>query len=113
MVEVERQFVEHQEAQAQLALMAQTNRDRMVAVIAAEEHKLDEQIDKLSREKELSRKKLVGDLRAGEWLLPWWFDYKEVSAYKEHPLNKASFFLQQIEEINYVGLSELIVTFDG
>ncbi|KAL4219600.1 E3 ubiquitin-protein ligase lrsam1 [Mactra antiquata] len=66
LIEVERRFEEHQAEQAQLALMAQKNRDEMVAIIAVEENKIEEELDKLSRQKEVSQKKLVDDLRRVE-----------------------------------------------
>ncbi|XP_052789874.1 E3 ubiquitin-protein ligase LRSAM1-like isoform X2 [Mya arenaria] len=66
LIEVERSFAEHQEAQAQLALMAQMNHEQMVSMIAEEENRMDQELDKLSREKEDSRKRLVKDLQAVE-----------------------------------------------
>ena len=64
-IELERRFMEHQEEQAQLALMSQMNREQMLGIITAEESKLDEELDKLAHEKERSRQKLVQDLQAG------------------------------------------------
>lgn len=67
MIEVERRFTEHQEEQAQLALMAQRNRDHMMEIIASEENKIGEELDKLSKQKEIREKKLVADLRQGDY----------------------------------------------
>jgi hypothetical protein len=65
LIEVERQFAEHQEEQAQLALMAQKNRDQMIAIIAQEESKMERELDKLSKQKEINQKNLIDDLRKG------------------------------------------------
>lgn len=66
MIEVERRFTEHREEQAQLALMAQRNRDQMLAMIAQEENKMGEELDKLSKQKEQNQKRLLEDLRMVE-----------------------------------------------
>ncbi|XP_060571912.1 E3 ubiquitin-protein ligase LRSAM1-like [Ruditapes philippinarum] len=66
LIEVERQFAEHQEEQAQLALMAQKNRDQMIAIIAQEESKMERELDKLSKQKEINQKNLIDDLRKVE-----------------------------------------------
>lgn len=65
MIEVERKFAEHREEQAQLALMAQRNRDQMLAMIEQEEYKMGAELDKLSKQKEIDQKRLVEDLRKG------------------------------------------------
>ena len=45
--------------------MAQKNRDQMIAIIAQEESKMEEELDKLSRQKEINQKNLIDDLRKG------------------------------------------------
>ncbi|XP_052223149.1 E3 ubiquitin-protein ligase LRSAM1-like isoform X2 [Dreissena polymorpha] len=66
LIEVERSFAAHQELQAQMALLAQQNRDQLVRVIEQAESKLDSELNKLSREREVNQKRLIRDLQIVE-----------------------------------------------
>lgn len=65
-VELERALDQYQEEQAQLALMAAQNRDKMLSTIALEESKMDQALDKLAQLKEKDRQRLVSDLKQVE-----------------------------------------------
>lgn len=65
-VELERALGHYQEEQAQLALKAAQNRDKLLSDIAQEETKMDHALDQLAQMKERDRQRLVHDLRQVE-----------------------------------------------